>query len=91
MRATAAVPDRGMKAEEVSRDNEDPARTCTSSLSAPPAAPVGDPSLGIGGREVTFRLVHKHFHSYQWRHLDIQFKCTQASVSKEGLRGQIVL
>lgn len=58
MRATAAVPDRGMKAEEVSRDDEDPARTCISSLSAPPAAPVGHPSLGIGGREVTFRLVH---------------------------------
>lgn len=57
MRAAAAVPDRGMKAEEVSRDSEDPARTCISSLSAPPAAPVGEPSLGIGGREVTLRLV----------------------------------
>lgn len=52
--AAAFVPCRRMRAEDVSRDNEDPARICTSSLPAPSAAQMSDLSLGIGGKEATF-------------------------------------
>lgn len=56
VQATAIVPYQRMIAEEVRRDKEDPARTCTSSLSAPPATQVADPSLEISGRDLSINI-----------------------------------